>query len=97
MRVTVPASVDAAIDIAGDRDYFRFFATAEATYTVFTEGQTDTLCAIEFNGNPMASDDDSGEGFNCRASARLTAGRTYYVRVSGVGQDTGPYVLRITR
>ncbi|MDE0881274.1 MAG: DUF4215 domain-containing protein [Myxococcota bacterium] len=97
MRVTVPANVDAAIDRTGDRDYFRFFATSTASYSVFTEGQTDTVCAVEFNGNLMGTDDDSGDGLNCRISAQLTAGRTYYVLVSGAGQGTGPYVLRITR
>ena len=81
MRITVPAEVSAALDSGTDRDYFRFFATATGNYTVYTTGNADTICAFEFSGNPLTTDDDSGEGLNCRATARLDAGRTYHVRV----------------
>ena len=60
MRITVPAEVSAALDSGTDRDYFRFFATT-GNYTVYTTGNADTICA-EFSGNPLTTDDDSGEG-----------------------------------
>lgn len=97
MRITVPAEVSAALDSGTDRDYFRFFATATGNYTVYTTGNADTICAFEFSGNPLTTDDDSGDGLNCRATARLDAGRTYHVRVSGVGGSTGLYTLFVQR
>ena len=97
MRITVPARVSAALESPTDRDFFRFFATQTGVYMIETTGQTDTVCAVLFSGNPLASDDDSGVSNNCAIQRRLDAGRTYHIRVSGSGGATGAYELQVNR
>ncbi len=97
MRITVPASVEASLFSGTDRDYFRFFATGTGVYMIETTGSTDTVCSVLFNGNPLATDDDSGVVNNCAIQQRLDAGRTYHIRVSGSGGATGAYVLQVNR
>lgn len=52
-------------------------------YTLYTEGDEDTVCSIsDASGHEVAEDDDSGEGFNCLITTMLTAGH-YSVEVRG--------------
>jgi hypothetical protein len=52
-------------------------------YTLFTDGNEDTVCSIrDQSGREVAEDDDGGEDFNCMISTLLSAGR-YAVEVRG--------------
>lgn len=83
------------IDIPGDEDWFIFTLSEDSTGLFYTEGDSDTI------GNLLAADgatvlsanDDQGDGtLNFRVSQNLPAG-TYYLRIRGFQNRTGPYTL----
>ena len=79
------------IHTATDVDWFRFRTTHAGDWVINTRGQLDTVCALEFAGQEVASDDDSGEGLNCRIDAALQPDRDYFVRVESYGERIGDY------
>ena len=92
-------TVNAALDVRGDRDYFRLQLSSPTTLTVQTTGTTDTYGRLLASSGELAGpasefeDDDSGVGYNFSISQDLPAG-TYYVQVRGYSTyTTGPYVL----
>ena len=90
----------AATGPTGDPDYFSITVTATAsspvTITAETTGTTDTGGQISNStGTVLATDDNSGESNNFRASTTVMATGTYYIRV--IAQTgTGFYNLTIT-
>ena len=98
----IPAAVDGAVSGELTEDnaeaWYRFVAGNAYQYAVFTSGSLDTECAL-FDGartEPVAEDDDSGEGLNCRLENELVNGRTYLVRVrSFQGRAQGQFQLHI--
>jgi hypothetical protein len=85
-----------------DKDYFRVTLQAPGRLTLRTTGDKDTAGTIEtgyinnigaFVCDPIASDDDSGDGLNFEISTELAAG-VYYIGVSGFpGNVSEPYEL----
>ena len=94
-RVGVPSETDGEIT-ANDVDYFSIEVTAARTLSVYTSGSIDTVGRLEDDsGSTLASNDDSGDGFNFRIDHDVSAG-LYYVRVAGWSStDTGNYVLNV--
>ncbi len=94
------ASIDAAISAASESDLYRLNITTEGTYTIQTNGTTDTFITLHGPNSQIpviASNDDGGASFNARIRRQISAGE-YFVRVrhfSPVG--TGPYTIRVTR
>lgn len=70
--------------------WYKFTPSTTAYYTVYTVGSLDTVGRIyDANFNQLDGDDDDGTGLNFRMVVRLTAGQTYYVKVSAYGSNTG--------
>ncbi|MCB4743984.1 MAG: PPC domain-containing protein, partial [Sulfurovum sp.] len=69
------------INSAGDVDWFKIVIPRAGTFTVETNGITDTKGVLyDANGTEITSDDDSGSGHNFKISRSITVG-TYYVTV----------------
>ncbi|GJL76153.1 DVUA0089 family protein [Nitrosomonas sp.] len=94
------ASINAAISAANESDLYRLNITTESTYTIQTNGTTDTFITLHGPNSQIpviASNDDGGASFNARIRRQIAAGE-YFVRVrhfSPIG--TGPYTIRVTR
>ena len=87
------SSTPRSLEYGGDSDYFRVEVTQAGTLTVETTGNTDTVGQLRgADGQRLSEDDDGGSGLNFRLVRQVTAG-TYYIRVSGFENATGPYTL----
>ena len=83
-----------AIDPAGEEDVYRITVTGSGTLTVYSTGSTDVYgYLLSSSGSELASDDDSGQGYNFQISHSVSAG-TYYVRVRHYSTTgTGDYSI----
>ncbi|MDE0364046.1 MAG: pre-peptidase C-terminal domain-containing protein, partial [Gammaproteobacteria bacterium] len=94
--INLNEDVEDVLNEAGDVDYWQFEMPRRAPVTVETKGSTDTFGQLQTSsGFNLAEDDDGGSRLNFLITYTLNAG-TYYVRVSGVEQATGPYTLRVS-
>ena len=92
-----------SVTVAGDLsvpynvDYFFVGNFDEPTTVSFaTTGSTDTFGALyDEQGNQVVSNDDDGPLNNFRFLHQLQANIDYYVRVTGFGRSTGPYLLHL--
>lgn len=81
----------------GAEMWYKFTPSTTAYYTVYTAGSLDTVGRIyDANSNQLGSDDDTGTGLNFRMVVHLTAGQTYYVKVSAYGSNTGYFSIAVT-
>ncbi|MDD6642794.1 MAG: leucine-rich repeat protein, partial [Firmicutes bacterium] len=70
---------EAVISAAGGYAYFMFVPEYTESYTFYSTGNYDTYGYLYDNqGNCLASNDDSSEGYNFSLTYTLTAGTTYY-------------------
>ena len=91
--VGVSSSTPSVVEDRQDIDYFRVEVSQAGTLTVETTGSTDTVGQLRgADGQWLGNDDDGGSGLNFRLVWQVSAG-TYYVRVSGFENATGPYTL----
>ncbi len=77
------APMKAAIGAHGEVDTYDLAVPKSGRYVIETAGQSDvvmTLFASGTSGQPLAEDDDSGQGTNAKITASLDAGK-YTVRV----------------
>ncbi len=86
-------SINAAINVAGDTDYFMFTPKISGTYTIESTGSTDTKGYLYDNKGisngimnpgvklPLASDED-GNTSNFSITYNLSASTTYYIKVA---------------
>ena len=78
-----------------DVDFFRVTMSSAGTLTAYTTGRVDTEGAIlDSSGTVLASNSDSGTGYNFQVSTFVSAG-TYYIGVAGWGSATGDYTLHV--
>ncbi len=93
-------SINAAISVANESDLYRFNITTEDTYTIQTNGVTDTFMTLHGPNSQIpeiARNDDGGASFNARIRRQIVAGE-YFVRVrhfSSLG--TGAYSIHIAQ
>lgn len=94
--VGVGQIVSGSLEVSGDRDYFRFSVTQQATYFLFTPGNTDTTGELyDSSLQRLASNGSDGELRNFRIERLLVPG-TYYVAISGfLSTATGSYQFHI--
>ena len=93
--ISAGGTVAAAIDEAGDVDYWRLAIPSYGTLVAETTGDADTVGALENEqGSTLAMDDDGGAGSNFRIEQDVDRG-TYYIRVASAGDGVGDYALRI--
>jgi Bacterial pre-peptidase C-terminal domain len=100
--IAAGGSVAANINFSGDQDWFRTTLTAGTTYWFSDQGSPtgqgtlpDTVLRLLSNDGAtvVASDDDSGAGFNSFISYTPTVTGTYYVSAQAFGSNTGTYRL----
>ncbi len=79
-----------------DEDYFRITVSDATDLQVYAEGPVDTVGELfDSGGNRLAYNDDSDFSLGSSSffiAKRLSAG-TYYITVSGLEGETGPYRL----
>ncbi len=95
-RLTVGSSVSGRVDSVGDNDWFAVTLTAGTAYQFGLNGATladPYLTLYSAAGATIASDDDSGSGFNSLLSYTPTTSGTYYLGARGLGSATGTYSL----
>lgn len=91
------------IDMAGDLDYYRVGLEAGQSYVIEVNGDGDNpltdpfLAIVNENNESIASDDDSGDGFDARLRFAPEQSGTYYIQASGLGGSTGWYQVSIVR
>ena len=90
-------TISAQIDCPGDHDLYSFTAPSDGSYVIETGGSLDTVMEVlDSTGNPLASDDDSGNAYNARVAIDLAAGTPLFVAISEFGDDgTGGYDLTV--
>lgn len=95
--VVVNTQTGAALERAGDVDYFRVAVARAGRLTVETTGTTDTVgYAGGAAGSWLEQDDDSGMEANFRIGRDVTPGRYYVAVVGGKNRmATGPYTLAV--
>lgn len=92
-----------AIEMPGDRDTYRVNLEAGVRYQIDVAGQgqyplSDAFVTLlDANGESVATDDDSGDGFDARLRYRAEHAGEYYIQASGLGGSTGGYQVRIVR
>ena len=86
------------IDYGGDVDYYSFTPDTSGIYTFSTLGGTDTYGYLydPQTQTYLEEDDDSGDLHNFTIYDNLTAGKTYYIIVTGYsGTTTGCYDITV--
>lgn len=97
------SSIAGNITTSGQSDWYSFRTPIAGDYIIETDASglilgTDTLISLygpDTNTAFITSDDDSGNLWFSKITARLEANRTYHVKVGCYGQTTGPYTLTI--
>jgi len=98
-EVSVGDRVDGRLEIQRDVDYFVVTSDRDERVVIGTLGTTNTECTAEsVAGDVLATDEDSGQGVNCRMQVDLRAERAVYIRVEGQEPViAGVYTLYIAR
>lgn len=85
---------------AGDVDWFALDMVEGRPYRINVEssdGAFDPMARLlDSEGNEIAADDDGGPGLNSYLSYASVMGGTYYIAVSGFGDSTGGYSVRVS-
>ena len=93
--IKISSKTSGNIEISGDVDCFKFVPTKTGNYLFYTTGSTDTKGALyDSAGTVLKQNDDANiEGLNFAFIGSLTAGQTYYIKVSAHSTKTGAYTL----
>jgi hypothetical protein len=101
LAVNAPKRTAAAIGKVGEEDLFTFTADKTGTYTIDTQGPTDTVMKL-FGPNSetalIAEDDDSGLDSNARIARSLIPGK-YFIQVRHYNRKSGMgnYSIKVQR
>jgi hypothetical protein len=95
--LSLPGALQAQLEVAGDIDWFAFNARPGGDFVIETTGPTDTECFLFDAGlEQAATDQDSGDGTNCRISHNLTEHSVWWLAVvHGQGSGVGAYGLSV--
>ena len=87
--LAINGSATGQLEVGGDRDVFRVQALNAGTLTITSSGTTDVVGELLNSAGTLLSSDDNGNGgVNFRLTRTLTAGATFFVRVSGKSATT---------
>jgi len=92
------ATATGNLEVAGDRDVFRFSVTSGGSVTISqtgTNGLDTYLRVYNSSGTLVAENDDSGGTLNSSLTAMLTAGQYYISAGSYNDQGTGGYQVNV--
>ncbi len=100
LRGDVVTTQSGAIEVAGDRDMFRFVAPATGPMTVGLEvlaadGLNGSLFVLDNNGSVIGTDQAVG-GPGLSVQFQAVRGQPYFAEVAGSGTSTGHYSLTVT-
>jgi len=98
-QVNQGTTYSGSIETGGDVDVFKFTISGSGSVTGSTAGSTDTYCyLLNSGGSTLASDDDSGAGYNCQVTKTGLSAGTYYLKVRhyNSGTGTGAYQVQVT-
>jgi uncharacterized protein YjdB len=98
--ITLDTPVLATIANGGDYAYFSFTPSASGTYYFesMLDGGDTYGYAYDSDMSEITSDDDSGEGYNCKVSCDLISGNTYYFGVRYYNDSaTGSFNVKLTK
>ena len=91
--LTLGSSLAGRIATRDEVDYFRVQVRGPGVLTVYTTGGLNTTGALQNSASDsLATDDDGGSGDNFHIEHTVTPG-TYFVKVEGVGSNTGDYTI----
>jgi hypothetical protein len=82
---------------SGGENWYSLRPTETGFVVVETTGDIDTC--MEFYDSQrklITEDDDGGEGYNARIETLAESGKTYYVKITGYDDESGPYRIRAT-
>ena len=92
-NLAIDGSSPGQIEIGEDVDYFQVQVSRAGSLEVYTTGSLDTVGELQNSaGSTVAGDDDGGDGNNFHITHTVSAG-TYYIQVTGFGENTGSYTL----
>jgi hypothetical protein len=81
---------------ADDEDWFTFRLSSPSMIRISTEGSLDTYLELygpNSSSSEVASDDDTGDGYNAKITTYLSEAGTYYINVLPYDGAAGSYVL----
>jgi hypothetical protein len=80
-----------------DEDWYKIIILSQdKALRIFTEGELDTFMELyDENEESITDDDDGGSDYNARINRTLSQG-TYFVRVTELDSDSGPYILNVS-
>jgi len=86
------------IDTAGERVYFKFVPTETRSYTISSQGSSDTYGHLyNASQSQLTYNDQGGNNSNFRITYTLTAGETYYIAARlYYSTKTGSFTISIT-
>jgi hypothetical protein len=92
-----------SISTAGDHDWYRVQLEGNVHYVIKLEGSATNsgtlsdpfLTLYSGTSNLIASDDDSGVGFNSELQFTSLTTRNYYIDAGAIGDATGSYTVRV--
>lgn len=88
-------ALDDHLPALGAKNFYRVMLPAAGPVAFATQGAADTVIAVlDENGNPLGTDDDSGERYNARLTLTLPSG-SYVVTVGHCCEGGGPYRLLV--
>ena len=99
-ELSIGKRIEADLARAGEVDTYHFTATRTASYTMSTEGPTDTVMTLHGPGDPGAVltwDDDRGRGRNARIVRKLQPGEYWLTVRHKTPVDTGSYSIGVTQ
>ena len=87
------------IEESGSVHYYKFVPSVTGKYLFYTTGSTDTIGTLyDSSNNQLKYNDDAYiSGNNFCVQHNLSAGQTYYLKVSAYGTGTGSYTLILSR
>ena len=94
--LSLGGSLAGQIETRDDVDYFKVEVSQAGLLTVYSTGGLNTRGTLQNrSSDSLATDDNGGSGDNFRIEHSVSAG-TYYVKVEGVGSNTGDYTVHVS-
>ena len=92
--------LEGTIAECGDETWYQFVANDHQSglgaYTISTEGTLDTVGELYDENAIFITRNDDSNKLNFSITANLTYSKTYYLRVTAYGSNTGNYTLTVT-
>ena len=97
--VAPTGTVSGRFEEPSDQDFIRFATQEAGTWTLLTEGDSDTICVLyDEAGEQLRQNDDGGQGLNCRIEHQLEPEQIYTFSVRPYqASATGAYRIQLSR